>query len=137
MKKDPAHLRNVIALAYADSTLKEREEAFITALGRKMGYDEKEIASIIRSGPSLQIELPDRQTDRVRYLRDFIGMIMADGEIAPSEESMCRTFARSMGFDGDIISSYIEKTREYLRLGYSANAIVGEIDNFVKGSKRA
>jgi hypothetical protein len=129
MKKDTAHLRNVIALAFADDTLKQREEAFILALGKKMGFDAAEVASLVRGGPSLQVQMPARHVDRIRYLKDFIGMIMADGEIDAREETMCRSFARSLGFEADIVASYIAKTREYLRNGWSANAIEGEIDN--------
>ena len=135
MKKDPAHLRNIIALALADNTLRQREEAFINALGRKMGFSEGEITSILGSGPSVKVEAPARQADRVRYLKDFIGLIMSDGEIDPAEESMCRTFAVSLGFEAEIVSSYIDKTREFLREGYAGNRIEGEIDNLMRGRK--
>lgn len=135
MKKDSAHLRNIIALALADNTLREREEEFIRALGRKMGFNEGEIASILRSGPSLTVEPPARQADRVRYLKDFIGLIMSDGEIDQAEEGLCRTFAVSLGFEAEIVSSYIDKTREFLRDGYTRNRIGGEIDNLMQGRK--
>jgi len=106
------HLRNLIALAKADGHLHTEEEKMLYKMGEKYGLKDRQIASLIRSNKTTDLQIPDTHEQKMNQLYDLVTMVYADGVVEDSEVKFCEELMDDFGFKKDIVHWMIDKFDE-------------------------
>lgn len=111
--------RNLCIIAYADGALGDEEVRFLQETAEAMGLAQEEVQPYIHAGDHLDFAIPTTEADCYLELRMVVLMMLADGEMAPSEYARCQQLAERMGIDEaylqEIIAVYQHKREEQLK----------------------
>ena len=103
-----SHLKQLLLMAVADGHLHDKELAAIAAVMSRDNLTEEDFAKCIDDPDSIDIVLPKSDNSRVKYLRDMVLLMMADGVIDKSEMETCRLTAEALGFRSDVVDELLQ-----------------------------
>jgi hypothetical protein len=89
---------HVVRVAKADDYVSDTEREMLYQMGRKMGYSEVEIESLILTTNKSDYIPPYLLFDRFEQLYEIVKMILADGVIDNAEMRLATSFALKSGF---------------------------------------
>jgi len=122
-----SHVRNVIAVAFADTVLTKDEEELIFRIGNRVGLTNEELKRILIRPNSISFTPPRTNPERVIQLLDMVLVMMVDGEINEREYAICKLTAIKLGFRHEIIDKMIDDIIDYLAKGMAVDIILNEI----------
>ena len=90
--------KNLLIMAAADGTLKEREIKLLADRCHEWGIGESDLAAAIENSlsDSAEFYFPANRVDRIEMLRDLIRMMAADGHLADHEKTLFAIAASKM-----------------------------------------
>ena len=122
-RKVKSHIMNLAALAKADGHIDEREMSFIVAVGRKNGMRAGEVRSIVGNASTVDMVLPDNDSERFDQIFDLVDMMLADGIVDDTEMRFCVDMAEKLGFRQDSVSVLVLKISQGVKDGMSREQI--------------
>ncbi len=106
------HFENLVAVAYADGILTEKEIDLLAESAYEAGLSRDEIGNVLERGSTLKFIVPQSFDDREQQLVDCIRMAMVDGEVHEKEYELCLQIALKLDFDQKYLNNIIELTRK-------------------------
>ncbi|GAA3930907.1 TerB family tellurite resistance protein [Hymenobacter algoricola] len=134
-KKVKSHLMNLAALAKADGHIDEREINFIVAVGKKNGMRTDEVKSVIANSGSVNLVLPDNDSERFDQIFDLVDMMLADGVVDDNEMDFCIDMAEKLGFRKAIVGVLVRKISMGVKDGLPRQQIKDESQSFLNFQK--
>jgi hypothetical protein len=97
-KQNSEFFIHVVRVAKADDYVSDTELDMLHQMGRKMGYSDPEIDSLILTTDKSDYIPPYQLFDRFEQLYIIVKMILADGVIDNTEMRLATSFALKSGF---------------------------------------
>jgi len=94
------HLKNLVALAYADGSIEESEMKLLTNSAGEMGISEETLNHWVENAEEILIDIPDDDEQREDHLISMITMAAADGFFSQDEYDLCKLISDKLGYDG-------------------------------------
>lgn len=89
-----SHLTNLITMARMDGEITEEEKQFIFRIADEAGITPEELSQCIKDSDEFTVEIPRSDEEKRQYLKNAIGVMMADGKITEDEAK----FAFELGY---------------------------------------
>lgn len=106
-KKQLGQIKNLIMLALADGKATQDELMLIAAIATREHLTQEEFDNLIDNPDSVQVELPDDEETKKRYLTDMVALMTIDGEMHDKELAMCKLYAITLGYDSSIVENLV------------------------------
>ena len=97
-KQNSEFFIHVVRIAMADDYVSDAEMEMLHQMGRKLGYSDPEIDTLIKTTNKSDYIPPYQLFDRFEQLFEIVKMILADGVINNSEMRLATNFALKSGF---------------------------------------
>ncbi len=94
------HLKNLIALAYADGVLEESELKILTHAAEHLGIPQEKLQGWLDKADEIVIKVPEDNAEREQHLIDMISLATADGYFSQDEYDLCKLMAEKLHYDG-------------------------------------
>lgn len=130
-KKIKSHIVNLAALAKADGHIDEREMSFIVAVGQKNGMRAAEVRNVVANSGSVNLLLPDNDSERFDQIFDLVDMMLADGVVDDNEMDFCINMACKLGFRTAIVGVLVRKISMGVKDGLPREQIKEETQSFL------
>ncbi|MEA2041209.1 MAG: hypothetical protein U9N85_01475 [Bacteroidota bacterium] len=101
------HFQNLVAVAFADDKIEEKEKEFLAEQAFNYGLEKEDIDDVLRNAENLKFIVPANHEDKETQLTDAIYMAMVDGEVHPYEYDLCLQIARKLDFDEHYLNEII------------------------------
>ncbi len=108
-------IKNLIMLALADGKASESELALIAAIASREELTQEELDNLLEHPDSIHIELPQEESDKLRYLEDMVSLMLIDGDLDDNEMAMCKIYAIMLGYESTIVEKMILDIVEKLK----------------------
>lgn len=102
-----SHLKNLVAVAFADGKLDSREMGALAVVMARDGLTENDLRRCIEKPEGINFMPPESPEQRVTYLKDMVLLMMCDGEIDDRELALCKVTALALGFKHELIEALI------------------------------
>ena len=102
-----SHLKNLVAVAFADGKLEKNEMAAIATVMARDGLSESDLKRCIENPQGIKFLPPETSGQRVTYLKDMVLLMMCDGDIDDREFALCKVTAIALGFKHEVIDAMI------------------------------
>ncbi|WP_345072792.1 TerB family tellurite resistance protein [Hymenobacter fastidiosus] len=130
-----SHLMNLVALAKADGHIDEREMSFIMAVGKKNGMRAEDVNSVVANSSSVNLVIPDNDSERFDQIFDLVDMMLADGVVDDMEMDFCIDMAGKLGFRKAIVGVLVRKISMGVKDGLPRHQIKEESQSFLNFQK--
>lgn len=107
-----SHLKNLIAVAFADQSLDDSEVALIHRVSRRMGIDQKEVERVLDKPEKIRFYPPEKPKERFIQLYDLIAMMMADQDMDSREIELVREFGHRLGYSNEKMDELLPRLSE-------------------------
>lgn len=103
--------RNLVNLAAADGRFAEEEIEMLARRAEHWGIANEEFETTIAgiSAGTIEINLPDGQSDRILLMKELIRMMAVDGNLDESEKRLCATASARMNFSTHEFNSMVDQ----------------------------
>lgn len=105
-----SHLRNLVAVAFADGKFQKSEAAAIATVMAREGLTPADLERCIKNPKSIDFVPPTSETKRLDCLRDMVILMMCDGHIDDKEIAVCKTTAIALGYKHEIVEALVLTT---------------------------
>ena len=102
-----SHLRNLVAVAFADGKLEDNEMAALAIVMEREGLSSSDLERCINNPKDIKFIPPQTSEQRIAYLRDMVLLMMCDGDIDKREFALCKATAIALGFKHEIVDAII------------------------------
>lgn len=102
-----SHLKNLVAVAFADGKLKDNEMAALATVMARDGLTPSDFERCINKPKGIKFLPPETPGQRVVYLKDMVLLMMCDGDIDDRELALCKATAIALGFKHEVIDAMI------------------------------
>ena len=102
-----SHLKNLMAVAFADGKLEKNEMAAIATVMARDGLTESDLKRCIEKPEGIKFLPPKTDSQRVAYLKDMVLLMMCDGDVDDREIALCKVTAIALGFKHEVIDALI------------------------------
>lgn len=126
-----SHIRHLVRLAKADGLLHRDEVKFIKDVGKKNGLQDAEIKEIIENPTSVNISVPDNDSERFDQIFDLVQMMMKDGVVNDAEMEFCMELANRLGFRKVIVGVLVAKITRGIEAGIGKEELKEETKPFL------
>lgn len=127
------HLKNIVALANADSRLESREMALIQKTAATAGVSRKELEEILDHAGEMHVSLSGSVTERIEQFYDLILTMLVDGEIEVHESQICLDVAAILGFEDEMVESLIGDVIESIHSDLDPAEVIAKMHAQVAG----
>ncbi|MDC7993978.1 tellurite resistance TerB family protein [Altibacter sp. HG106] len=103
-------LSDLIALAFADNTLKNEEYDFILRMAKRMDVSEKEVEHLLEH-PVPSPPIPN-EMDRIIHFHKMVLLMNVDYEVHESEVQLLREFGIKLGIRPGAVDRILNRTQE-------------------------
>lgn len=97
------HIKNLLALAKADGSIHEKEQAMLYKIGKKYGLKDRQVKALLDSTEKFDVNVPDNHYDKMNVLYDLMLIVHADGVVEKSEVAFCEQVVKRFGMKKDIV----------------------------------
>lgn len=103
-------MRNLLAMAFADSTMTEREIQLLMDRSAEIGLDESEFAKAIQYALTHrgELQIPTSKPERIKLLGDLLKVMAADGVLADAEKKLFASAAVAMQISDAEVNAMID-----------------------------
>ena len=102
-----SHLKNLVAVAFADGKLEDNEMAALSTVMALDGLTPSDLERCIKKPQGIKFLPPETPGQRVVYLKDMVLLMMCDGNIDDKELALCKATAIALGFKHEVIDAII------------------------------
>lgn len=102
-----SHLKNLMAVAFADGKLEKSEMTAIATVMARDGLTESDLKRCIENPEGIEFLPPKTDSQRIAYLKDMVLLMMCDGDIDDREIALCKVTAIALGFKQEVIDALI------------------------------
>jgi len=102
-----SHLKNLVAVAFADGKLEDNEMAALATVMARDGLTPSDLERCIKKPQGIKFLPPETPVQRVVYLKDMVLLMMCDGNIDDKELALCKATAIALGFKHEVIDAMI------------------------------
>lgn len=102
-----SHLKNLVAVAFADGKLEDNEMAALATVMARDGLTPSDLERCIKKPQGIKFLPPETPVQRVVYLKDMVLLMMCDGNIDDKELALCKVTAIALGFKHEVIDTMI------------------------------
>lgn len=102
-----SHLKNLVAVAFADGKLEDNEMAALATVMARDGLTPSDLERCIKKPQGIKFLPPETPGQRVVYLKDMVLLMMCDGNIDDKELALCKATAIALGFKHEVIDAII------------------------------
>lgn len=110
-----SHLKTLVAVAFADGKLENREMAALAAVMAREGLKTSDLERCIKNPKGIKFLPPETHEKQILYLRDMVLLMMCDGDIHEREFALCKATAIALGFRHEVIDAMIMDTIEDIK----------------------
>ena len=125
------HITNLGALARVDGHIDSTELNYIIAVGQKNGLKADDVRALIANAGSVNVHLPDNDSERFDQIYDLVEMMLADGIVDDNEMEFCMDMAGKLGFRNAIVGVLVRKISIGVKDGFSREHIKNETQAFL------
>ena len=134
-KRHISHVRNLIALAYADGKFTDDEKMYIANVAKECGINEKELKKIIEKPEDIKFFVPEKDEDKIEELYDLILLMMIDGELDENEIFFCRMIALRLGFSYQVVDIMVKTIIEYIYSDEFVDSVMDQLLTLLSNDK--
>ena len=102
-----SHLKNLVAVAFADGKLEDNEMATLATVMARDGLTPSDLERCIKNPKGIKFLPPETPGQRAVYLKDMVLLMMCDGDIDDRELALCKATAIALGFKHEVIDAMI------------------------------
>lgn len=107
IKKDAAHYWNLLAVAWADGKLEEKEKVYLGHIYAKYGMD-KNTMMLVEMWKSQNLYPLTKLEEKLEQILELVLLAMCDGDVDDEELRICEEVAYKYGLHPNIISQMVE-----------------------------
>lgn len=126
-KKMMSHVRNLVALAYADGKFSDEEKQYVANVATEVGMTADEMKLIINDPEGIRFEMPSNDIEKLEQLYDLILLMMIDGELNENEMIFCRAMAIKMKIPYQIVDELVAKVINFITDNFYIEDVIGEL----------
>lgn len=104
-----SHLKNLVAIAYADGKLEKSELAAIAVVMEARGINPDYLERCIKNPKGIDFVIPESYEKRLEYVKDMVFLMMVDGSIHEREMNICKLTAAFLGIGPEIINDMVSE----------------------------
>ncbi len=127
-KKMMSHVRNLVALAYADGKFSDEEKQYVANVATEVGMTADEMKLIINDPEGIRFEMPSNDIEKLEQLYDLILLMMIDGELNENEMIFCRAMAIKMKIPYQIVDELVAKVINFITDNFYIEDVIGELE---------
>lgn len=127
-KKMMSHVRNLVALAYADGKFSDEEKQYVANVATEVGMTADEMKLIINDPDGIRFEMPSNDIEKLEQLYDLILLMMIDGELNENEMIFCRAMAIKMKIPYQIVDELVAKVINFITDNFYIEDVIGELE---------
>ena len=110
-----SHLRNLVAVAFADGKLDNRETAMLATIMSHHGLNSSELKRCLNDPKGIKFVPPKDDYTKLCYLQDMVLLMMCDGHIDEKEMIIWKATAIGLGYKKEVIDALILDTIKDMR----------------------
>lgn len=114
-----SHLKNLVAVAFADGNFDNNEMAALATVMARDGLTPSDLERCIKNPKGIKYLPPDSPGERIIYLKDMVLLMMCDGNIDDRELALCKATAIALGFKHELIDAMIMDIIKDIKRNYN------------------
>lgn len=127
-KKMMSHVRNLVALAYADGKFSDEEKQYVANVATEVGMTADEMKLIINDPEGIRFEMPSNDIEKLEQIYDLILLMMIDGELNENEMIFCRAMAIKMKIPYQIVDELVAKVINFITDNFYIEDVIDELE---------
>ena len=127
-KKMMSHVRNLVALAYADGKFSDEEKQYVANVATEVGMTADEMKQIINDPECIRFVMPSNDIEKIEQIYDLILLMMIDGELNENEMIFCRAMAIKMKIPYQIVDELVAKVINFITDNFYIEDVIGELE---------
>lgn len=92
------HITNLVSMARIDGEIADTESLAISHLATRWGISDEEFAQCVKDSAELKISIPEKENDKVNYLRNLTALMLVDEKIDRNELELLKYLVHQFGF---------------------------------------
>lgn len=126
-KKMMRHVRNLVALAYADGKFSDEERQYVANVATEVGMTADEMKQIINDPDGIRFIMPENDIEKIEQLYDLILLMMIDGDLNENEMIFCRAMAIKMKIPYQVVDEMVAKVINFITDNFYVEDVVNEL----------
>ena len=122
-----SHVRNLVALAYADGKFSDEERQYVANVATEVGMTADEMKQIINDPDGIRFIMPENDIEKIEQLYDLILLMMIDGDLNENEMIFCRAMAIKMKIPYQIVDEMVAKVINFITDNFYVEDVVNEL----------
>lgn len=114
-----SHLKNLVAVAFADGNFDNNEMAALATVMARDGLTPSDLERCIKNPKGIKYLPPESPGERIIYLKDMVLLMMCDGNIDDRELALCKATAIALGFKHELIDAMIMDIIKDIKRNYN------------------
>jgi len=106
------HFANLVAVAYSDDFLDEKEQKFLEERAEEYGLPADKVKKLFDTVEELKFIIPLNEEEKEKQLADIVYMAMVDGEVNEKEYQLCLAIAERLDFRKKDLDFVIKLTKQ-------------------------
>jgi len=129
-----SYIKSIIEVALSDGWVDDKELCFLTEVAKRFKMSPQDIKEVKKQYKKVDFIMPSSSHERFQLVYDLVKMMMIDGSIDENEKMLCNQYARSMGYEEDIVDSVIDIIHQDISIGKSFENTKLRTEKFRKAS---
>ncbi len=131
-KKMISHVRNLVALAYADGKFSDEERQYVANVAIEVGMTSDEMKQIINNPESIGFIIPENDIEKIEQLYDLILLMMIDGNLNENEMIFCRAMAIKMKIPYQVVDEMVAKVINFITDNFYVEDVIDELTGMME-----
>lgn len=131
-KKMISHVRNLVALAYADGKFSDEERQYVANVAIEVGMTSDEMKQIINNPESIRFIIPENDIEKIEQLYDLILLMMIDGNLNENEMIFCRAMAIKMKIPYQVVDEMVAKVINFITDNFYVEDVFDELTSMME-----
>ena len=102
------HITNLISMARIDGEIADTEKLAICHLATRWGITDEEFEQCARDSVELKTVVPEKESDKVAFLRNLTALMLIDEKIDRDELEVLRYLVHQFGFAPSAVDVLVE-----------------------------
>ena len=132
MKETRSHIINLYMIALSDSDFAIEEMNTILKIAAERGFSKEEFEKTISNPVGVEFHIPENFVEKIKFLYDFVRIILADGIVKNEEIDMFMNFCKKFNFDTNDATEILEWLKELASKNLPKNLIEDEIQQLLE-----
>lgn len=126
-KKIMSHVRNLVALAYADGKFSKEERQYVANVATEVGMTADEMKQIINDPEGVRFVMPANDIEKIEQLYDLILLMMIDGDLNENEMIFCRAMAIRMKIPYQVVDEMVAKVINFITDNFYIEDVIDDL----------